>query len=351
MAAAPVAGVIAAAGKSFPIPGGSVQVAQPLMILRPLLSPERDVLTPAETVQIAGTKATLVSALITAQGEVQRGESEVAGLIINRDRGKQLLADRAGSRRAFDDAEAQLNIAQAVLAAAKQRETELTSLIKSLEPSDNSGTHEPASPLTITAPVGGIIRSVNVSVDQTVNASAPLFEVVNLDSIWIRVPVYVGLLAGLETGQAATLVALEGGSLQSSEYSPGESPHFTAQPVAAPPTADAASSSADLYYEADNRVLQLRPGQRIGVDLTLTSVSEALIIPTSALLYDIYGGTWVYVQQSIAADGHTKYARNRVLLEWVDGQEAIVSQGPAIGELVVTDGAAELFGTEFGAGK
>jgi multidrug efflux pump subunit AcrA (membrane-fusion protein) len=93
------------------------------------------------------------------------------------------------------------------------------------------------------------------------------------------------------------------------------------------------------------------PGQRIGVDIPMASVTEAMVIPAAAILYDIYGGTWVYVQASKADDGSTKFIRNRVLLEWIDGDQAIISQGPAIGSLVVTDGAAELFGTEFGAGK
>ncbi len=375
--AAPVAGVVSGVGESFPRPGRTVQVAQPLMIVRPLLSPERDVLTPAETVQIAGTKATLVSSLVTTQGEVQRGESEVAGLKINRDRAQKLLADRAGSRRALDDAVAQLQIAEAVLTASKLRETELTTLLQSLDTASAGDAHQPASPLTITSPMGGIVRNVSVSVDQTVNAGTPLFEVVNLDSIWIRVPIYVDLLAGLRTAQEAALVALDGRPFNSTASSPGTAAQFMAQPVAAPPTADAASSSADLYYVADNQSLHLRPGQRVGVDLSLDSLTEALIVPNAAVLYDIYGGTWVYVQQANAGDSTaesratmagdstaesratltsggdtaTRFVRERVILEWVDGDQAVVSQGPAVGEKVVTDGAAELFGTEFGAGK
>ncbi len=36
-------------------------------------------------------------ALVTAQGEVARSESEIAGLQIARDRAEKLLTDRAGS--------------------------------------------------------------------------------------------------------------------------------------------------------------------------------------------------------------------------------------------------------------
>ena len=344
---APVPGVIAAVNNVFPQPGSKVVAAQSLMILQPLLSPERDVPTPAEQVQMTGAKANLMVALVTAQGEVARSESEIAGLQIARDRAEKLLTDRAGSRRAFDDAVAVLNVAQSVREAAKQRATELTALLRSLENTNANGRIDPASPMTLTAPVAGVVRNVQVSPGQTVTSAAPLFEVVDLSTIWIRVPVYVDLLPKLKREQAARLLSLDGSALDGSSLA--GTPQV-GKPISAPPTADAASSSADLYYEVDNRELQLMPGQRIGIDIPMTSVTEAFVVPAAAILYDIYGGTWVYVQSSTSEKG-TKYTRSRVLLEWVEGDSAIISKGPALGALVVTDGAAELFGTEFGAGK
>ena len=70
------------------------------------------------------------------------------------------------------------------------------------------------------------------------------------------------------------------------------------------------------------------------------------MVPKAALLHDAYGGTWVYV-----ARGDHVYARERVAVSTIVDMLALVSQGPAPGARVVTDGAAELFGVEFGAGK
>ncbi len=252
IAAAPVPGIIAAVNNIFPQPGSKVVAAQPLMILQPMLSPERDVPTPAEQVQMTGAKANLMVALVTAQGEVARSESEIAGLQIARDRAEKLLSDRAGSRRAFDDAVALLSIAQSVREAAKQRETELKSLLRSIDGANATGRVDPADPMTLTAPVAGVVRNVQVSPGQTVTTAAPLFEVVDLSTIWIRVPVYVDLLPKLKRDQAVRLVSLDGSSLAGTPQ--------LGKPISAPPTADAASSSADLYYEIDNRELNLMPG-------------------------------------------------------------------------------------------
>ena len=45
------------------------------------------------------------------------------------------------------------------------------------------------------------------------------------------------------------------------------------------------------------------------------------------------------------------YARERVVVADITGANAVLALGPAVGARVVTDGAAELFGVEFGAGK
>ena len=55
---------------------------------------------------------------------------------------------------------------------------------------------------------------------------------------------------------------------------------------------------------------------------------------------------WVYV----SLGGH-KYSRRRIRLERISGPLALLASGPEPGTPVVTDGAAELFGTEFGGGK
>lgn len=341
---APVSGWIAPSGESFPQPGSQVSLTQTLMFLKPLLSPERDVPTPVEQVQITSARANLMVALVTAQGDVARGESEVQGLQISRDRAAKLLTDRAGSQKALDDAEALLAISKSALQAAKQRKSELVALLETIDKGEKTGGQvEPPTPLPLRAPVSGVIRNVLVSAGQNVATGAPLFEVVDMSSIWIRVPVYVDLLTAFNTSAPVRLVSLDGNPL-------GHSKEF-AKPIQAPPTADAIRSSADLYYELDNRTLGLRPGQRVAVDMPMTSMTEGLIVPVASILYDIYGGTWVYIQESPSQDGSVKFRRNRVLLEWVEGDQAIVSTGPSEGSFVVADGAAELFGTEFGAGK
>jgi len=362
---APLAGIVTppVAG-SLPTPGLQVDSGTPLLSIKPLLSAERDVMTPAEQVQLVGARANLMAARTVATGDVDRGNAEIEGAQIAFDRATKLFADRAGARRAVDDTEALLNVAKANLAAAKERESQLSELLKMLDVQSPDGE---ATVLPMTTPISGLVNRIDVSVGQTIAAGAALFEVVNLDTIWIRVPVFVDQLREVQQDQDARLVSLSGEPLGSrTAFASGTAATdepvatatdepvatdrrlvgITAKPIAAPPTADVMTSSADLYYEVDNRKLHLRPGQRIGVELPMSKSEKSLIVPGGAILYDVYGNTWVYVET-----GERQYTRRRVAIRFVDGDDAILSAGPDVGTPVVVDGSAELFGTEFGAGK
>lgn len=338
--ATPVAGVIGSdLAKGLPLPGATLNSGDAVLSVTPMLSPERDVPTPAEQVQMAGVKATLVAAQVTAQGDIQRANADSTAGRINLDRARKLLADRAGSQRAVDDAQAILNVAEATLMAANERYKQLSSLLKIVEKNPGG---DPASELKIHAPVSGIVRNLNVSMGQQVVAGATLFEVLDTSSLWVRVPVYVDLLSSIQVGAAGKIMPLSGVPLHDTI---AKSP-MLAKSIQAPPTADATSSSADLYFEVPNTDFSLRPGQRVGIELPMSDEVEAKVVPAASVLYDLYGGSWVYVSL-----GQHQFQRTRVSVLWFENASAILQSGPNAGIPVVVDGAAELFGTEFGAGK
>jgi cobalt-zinc-cadmium efflux system membrane fusion protein len=151
------------------------------------------------------------------------------------------------------------------------------------------------------------------------------------------VPVYVDLLDTIVTDAPVEIVGLDGRH---------EADPKIANPIAAPPSADALSTTADLFYAMDNPGGLLRPGQRVGVELRLQGDQQARTVPAKSIIYDIYGGTWVYEQSDEYA-----FQRRRVLVRFTDGDRVVLSEGPPVGTTVVVDGVAELYGTEFGSGK
>ena len=65
-----------------------------------------------------------------------------------------------------------------------------------------------------------------------------------------------------------------------------------------------------------------------------------------SIVYDIHGDTWIY-----RSPEKNKFVRQRVDIRFVDGPRAVLHSGPKVGDSIVVDGVAELFGTEFGTGK
>jgi multidrug efflux pump subunit AcrA (membrane-fusion protein) len=68
------------------------------------------------------------------------------------------------------------------------------------------------------------------------------------------------------------------------------------------------------------------------------------MVPRTAIVIDIYGGEWVYVQSAPQA-----YERRRIEVAAIRGTYAMLARGLKPGDKIVTAGAAELFGSEFGA--
>jgi multidrug efflux pump subunit AcrA (membrane-fusion protein) len=246
------------------------------------------------------------------------------------DRAKKVFEGGAGRQRDVDDAQAALELAKKMLEAATARRDLLKRVVGDVESGSNAA-------IPVEAPETGIIRVVSALPGQTVPAGAALFEVMDLTRVWIRVPIYVGDLDEIDGAGEARIGVLTG--------RPGDVTR-PAKPVAAPPAASPIPGTVDLIYELDNRDTHYRPGERVGATLPLKDPAESLVVPWSAVVYDIYGGAWVYERT-----GDHVYSRKRVIVRYVSGDLAVLDSGPATGSKIAITGAAELFGTDAGFSK
>ncbi|MFO0798601.1 MAG: efflux RND transporter periplasmic adaptor subunit [Gemmataceae bacterium] len=315
LVSAPLAGLLRSAGKA-PLAGVAVKQGEPVFQLLPLLDPVG--------------RANLTVAKVDAQGQLENAQEQLRGATIGLERAKKVLAGEAGTQRAVDEAQVQMDVATKALAAASARKKLMDAVVGQVE----AGT---TAAVPVEAPADGVLRAVSAQPGQSIPAGAALFEVVDLSRVWVRVPVYVGDLADVNENAPAAVGPLTA--------RPGVATR-PAAPVAAPPAANPAAGTADLIYALDNREAKYAPGQRVGVTLALAGPADALVVPAAAVVYDVHGGGWVYEK---AAD--RAYARRRVVVRYVSNGLAVLAAGPAVGTVVVTDGAAELFGTETGFSK
>ncbi len=225
---------------------------------------------------------------IAADGEIARTRAQLRLARIALDRASALVREEAGSVRGRDEAAAALATAQAAADAALAQRRLL-------------------------GPGVGALG--------------------NQASLWVRVPVFGTDIAAIERGTSVLVRPLgQNGQPRA------------ARSVQAPPSANAVAGTVDLYFAIDNRDRAYRVGQRVAVTLPIAGgARDGLSVPTSAIVRDIHGGEWVY-----AKTAPNTFVRQRIEVASTDGARAILSRGLGSGAEVVTAGAAELFGSEFG---
>ena len=73
---------------------------------------------------------------------------------------------------------------------------------------------------------------------------------------------------------------------------------------------------------------------------------DRTVVPYSSIIYHFEGTTWAYTNPEPLV-----YLRAPVDIDFITGDLAVLNDGPDIGTTIVSVGAAELYGVEFGIGK
>ncbi len=165
-------------------------------------------------------------------------------------------------------------------------------------------------------------------------AAAPQVTSPALGEVWVLVTLSPAEWERLAADRPARLLPLD------TRGSSGKG--LLAQPSGMQPVEDFKRSMLSLYYVVPGKDHGLTLNNRMRVELQLSGSDEKQkTVPYSAVYYDAKGTAWVYVNEAPLV-----YARQRIRIERVVGDLAVVSEGPPVGAPVVTTGAALLYGVE-----
>ena len=254
-------------------------------------------------------------ALAQARGQLAQATAQLAQGQREEARLKPLVADRAVSRKEYDDATSTRELAQAAVqlgdAAVRQAELNL------------SYTH-------VTAPLAGISGRAEHSIGTLIStdAAGSLLTTINeLTPIWARFSLAEADLAKLPGGRmsratpAEVRLVLADGSLY-----PGKGRlNFTATAI------DTRLGTQQLRAEFDNPHEQLLPGEFVTVRITAGERDNVFLVPQTAVI-QTEKGRLLFV---VGADGKAQ-ARPVKTGDWLGSDWEIVS-GLAAGERVIVD--------------
>ena len=310
--AAPLGGVLQAPAEGMAKPGQQVKKDQVIFMLSPTLTAE--------------ARTTLATSRVDADGQLRNAEAQEQSAKIALDRAKRLFRDQVGSKRNVDEMQAIYDVASKSLQAARERRKVLGKAV-------DAGTLEP---VPVVAPQSGILRAINSLPGQNVPSNTPLFELANIADVWVKVSLPVGDMNDIQRNAPVQIGSLSARTNQQPEM---------AYPVSAPPSANPLLGTVDVFYAmaGDNNLV---PGQRVGVTISLKAQENAMTIPWSAIIFDIYGSAWVYEWNAVHS-----YKRHRVEIGHTVGNEVVVNKGLSPNMKLVVIGAQEIFGAETGFTK
>jgi Cu(I)/Ag(I) efflux system membrane fusion protein len=126
--------------------------------------------------------------------------------------------------------------------------------------------------LTIFSPASGVVLTKNTIEGARIAAGEPMFEIADLDRVWILADVYESELAFVRVGTTAKVTL---------SYLPGRT--FSGKVTFITPTVDPMTRTAKVRVEVDNRDGSLKPEMFAEVVIE-EPVRSVTVVPESAVL-------------------------------------------------------------------
>jgi HlyD family secretion protein len=262
--------------------------------------------------------------LIRAQADLGKAEANLGLARSNYQRDLEVFKPGYISKAAFDTTKAQLKVAESEVNAFQATVTALQAAVKQAE----SETHAAAASQNYThilAPMSGLITVRKAEVGTTLVPGSPIFQMVDLDQIWMAAWLDQALVAQLREGQPARIILRSGREFQGNVVRINQE-------------GDTVTRELEVDVKFDQLPKPLVIGEEGQVEIELGH-QKAPLVPLSAVLAK-NGGKGVLV-----ADNGILRFRN-VTLGLQDGARTAVTTGLKEGELVVVNPEGLMPGTK-----
>lgn len=331
----PVAGrLLPPPGGAFPRVGDRVEAGQVVAVVEPPLSGPQGVQFLANQAQIRTLQTELTARLLDIDTEVRKAEidRELAASVFERVEG---LAGRdAATERQLDEAEHALRLAEAAERGKRSLkapyERTLATIAGMLDGSGDDGEGSPwqAVQIPLKAPHAGTVTEADAVAGEYVEASRPLFTVIDLDRLWVEARVSEFDLERVVEAPAAefTLAAHPGRQFAILGEDGGRL-------IDVGSVVDPDSRTVPVRYEVANPEHRLRVGLLADVAIETDRATYAVAVPESAIVEES-GRPITYV----LLDGET-FQKRDLELGLEDRGLVQVRSGLEPGERVVVDGA------------
>jgi HlyD family secretion protein len=241
------------------------------------------------------------------------------------DNREALLKEGAASGKDVEDARIALTQAQNQYdSAEKNYELKTAEAQLNSAKAKAAGADAQLSYTRIVSPINGVVTDRPVYPGEMPAAGSPVITVMDLSQVIARAHVSQQEAAELKAGNAASI------SMPGAPAVPGKVTMVS-------PALDPNSTTVEVWVQAANPGMRLRPGANVQVAMVSETVPQAVVIPAQSLLTSSDGVTSV-----ITLDSDNKPHKQKVTVGIRNGNDVQVTKGLQGGERVVTVGAFEL---------
>jgi HlyD family secretion protein len=238
---------------------------------------------------------------------------------------QSLLAQGAASSKDVEDARIALTQAQNTYdSAEKQYELKAAEAQLTSAKAKAAGAEAQLDFTKIKSPINGVVTDRPFYPGETPASGTPIITVMDLSQVVARAHVTQAEAAQLKPGDPATI------------STPGATP-VPGKVTLVSPALDPNSTTVEVWVEAPNPGMKLRPGATVQASMVAKTVPDAIVIPAQSLLTSSDGITSV-----ITLDTNNAPHKQKVTTGIRDANEVQVTKGLNGGERVVTVGAFEL---------
>jgi hypothetical protein len=193
----------------------------------------------------------------------------------------------------------------------------------------NSALASSRQPLAV--PARTAARKVVPAVSRPDQAAAPA---ASPEEVWVLVTLSRGEWEKLAKDKPVRILPLK--------EQEGPAKQVVALPSGLEPVEDAKRAMLTLRYLVAGKDHGLELNKRVRVELQQAGSEEKRkVVPYAAVYYDSGGATWAYVNPEPLV-----FERRRIGIERIQGDLAVLSEGPSVGTQVVVVGAPLLYGAE-----
>ncbi len=172
--------------------------------------------------------------------------------------------------------------------------------------------------ITLTSPVSGVVGTFNYAIGAVVGGGETLFEITNLDQVFVEAQVFTADVSKLKTATMFTTTSATDTSI------------FKLKMVSTAQSVNTGNQSQKVVFELINPKGQFKIGENINVRMTGNNIVRQVVIPNEAIT-EVNGKPAIFIK-----DKAEQYSISFIVKGESNDKSTVIIKGTEDGERVVT---------------